>query len=71
MVAFIDEHRDVYGVEPICRELPIAPSQYFEAKCRSRHPSRLPRHAQEDQQLMGEIERVYRASSGRYGAREV
>jgi transposase InsO family protein len=25
MIAFIDDHRDVYGVEPICRVLPIAP----------------------------------------------
>jgi hypothetical protein len=28
MIAFIDEHRDVYGIEPICRLLPIAPSTY-------------------------------------------
>ena len=28
MIAFIDEHRAVYGVEPICRALPIAPSTY-------------------------------------------
>ena len=26
MIAFIDDHRDVHGVEPICRLLPIAPS---------------------------------------------
>ena len=29
MVTFIDQHRDVYGVEPICAVLPIAPSTYF------------------------------------------
>ena len=29
MKAFIDEHRDQYGAEPICRALPIAPSTYF------------------------------------------
>ena len=29
MVTFVDAHRDVYGVEPIRRELPIAPSTYF------------------------------------------
>ena len=28
MIAFIDDHRGVYGVEPICRVLPIAPSTY-------------------------------------------
>jgi hypothetical protein len=26
LIAFIDEHREVYGVEPICKVLPIAPS---------------------------------------------
>ena len=24
MIAFIDDHRDVYGVAPICKVLPIA-----------------------------------------------
>ena len=28
MIAFINEHRDIYGVEPICKVLPIAPSTY-------------------------------------------
>ena len=28
MIAFTDDHREVYGVEPICRVLPIAPSTY-------------------------------------------
>ena len=28
MIAFIDEHREAYGVEPICKVLPIAPSTY-------------------------------------------
>ena len=28
MIAFIDDHREVYGVEPICKMLPIAPSTY-------------------------------------------
>ncbi len=32
MVAFIDEHRDAYGVEPICAQLPIAPSTYYARK---------------------------------------
>ena len=29
MKAFIDEHHDAYGVEPICKVLPIAPSTYY------------------------------------------
>ena len=28
MIAFTDDHREVYGVEPICKVLPIAPSTY-------------------------------------------
>ena len=34
MVAFVGAQRDVYGVEPICAVLPIAPSTYYEAKAR-------------------------------------
>lgn len=29
MVAFIDAHRDEYGVEPICNVLPITPATYY------------------------------------------
>jgi hypothetical protein len=36
MVSFIDAHRDDYGVEPICKLLPIAPSTYDEANARRR-----------------------------------
>jgi putative transposase len=32
MGRFIDAHRDVYGVEPICAVLPIAPSVYYEQR---------------------------------------
>jgi hypothetical protein len=42
MVSFIDEHRSQYGVEPICRQLLIAPSVYFEAKARQADPARVP-----------------------------
>ena len=28
MIGFIDENRDIHGVEPICKVLPIAPSTY-------------------------------------------
>jgi putative transposase len=42
MVQFINENRAAYGVEPICKELPIAPSQYYEAKRRSLDPGSCP-----------------------------
>jgi hypothetical protein len=41
MVRFIDDHRQAYGVEPICRVLPIAPSTYFRHKLLERDLSRL------------------------------
>jgi transposase InsO family protein len=70
MTGFIDEHRDTYGVEPICRELPIAPSQYYELKRRKRDPERLPVRVKRDAVLMPEIVRIYAASECRYGARK-
>jgi putative transposase len=42
MMAFIDAHRDQYGVEPICAQLPIAPSTYCEHKARRSDPSKIP-----------------------------
>ena len=71
MVTFIDEHRNAYGVEPICRMLPIAPSTYYEQKARQADPSRLPVRAQRDAQLRPEITRVWHATRRRYGAKKV
>ena len=45
MIAFINEHRDTYGVEPICKVLPIAPSTYRLHAARQRDPSLLPDRA--------------------------
>jgi putative transposase len=71
MVAFIDEHRAVYGVEPICAQLPIAPSRYYEHKARQADPSRLPPRAQKDIELAKEIRRVHEENFQVYGARKV
>ena len=40
MVSFIDAHRDAYGVESICTQLPIVPSTYYEHKAREIDPGR-------------------------------
>ena len=40
MTTFVDENREECGVEPICDELPIAPSTYWEHKRREREPER-------------------------------
>ena len=71
MVAFIDEQRKRYGVEPICRILPIAPSTYYEWKRRQRDPSLLPARIRRDIEVSHHIERVWEGSRRIYGARKV
>jgi len=71
MVAFIDDHRAVYGVEPICKVLPIAPSTYHEQKGREADPLRLPPRLVRDRELRTEIERVWKENRSVYGARKV
>ena len=71
MLAFIDAHRGEYGVEPICEQLPIAPSTYYEHKSRQADPSRLPPRVQRDAELSGSIRRVWDENFRVYGARKV
>jgi transposase InsO family protein len=71
MVAFVDAHRDQYGVEPICEMLPIAPSTYYEQKARQADPTRLPSRARRDADLCAQIERVWNENRRVYGARKV
>jgi transposase InsO family protein len=71
MVAFIDEHREAYGVESICKQLPIAPSTYYESKARARDPERVPLRERRDEWLRAEIRRVWLQSGRRYGVRKV
>jgi len=71
MVSFIDAHRGEYGVEPICTQLPIAPSTYYECKAREVDPTRLPARARRDIELAGEIQRVYDENFFVYGAYKV
>ena len=71
MIGFIDEHRDVYGVEPICRVLPIAPSTYHEHAARKADPDRRSARERRDTELGQEIRRVFEANFGVYGVRKV
>ena len=71
MIAFIDEHRGVHGVEPICRHLPIAPSTYYEHRSRRIDPDRRPARAKRDEELIAEIRRVFDENFGVYGVRKV
>ena len=71
MVAFIDAHREAYGVEPICAVVPIAPSTYYEQQARAADPRRLPARAQRDARLRPEIQRVWQGNRRVYGAKKV
>jgi len=72
MVRFIEDHRDEYGVEPMCSVLPIAPATYYERRARKRDPERRCAREKRDEWLQQEILRVYRENhDGIYGADKV
>lgn len=71
MKTFIDEHRQAYGVEPICRMLPIAPSTYYAHAARQADPEKASPRCRNDQWLCQEIERVWKANFQVYCARKV
>ena len=71
MTAFIAEHRDHYGVEPICKVLPIAPSTYYQHAARQRDRTLQPRRMQRDDVLSQDIRRVWDQNFQVYGVRKV
>jgi putative transposase len=71
MVAFIDDHRQKFGVEPISRVLPIAPSVYYEHQLWQRAPERRPARAQRDEGLCEHVRRVWNENRQVYGPRKV
>jgi len=71
MVRFIDEHREAYGVEPICAVLPIAPSVYYEHKLWQRKPEERPARAKRDEELRGRIQLAWDSNFEVYGARKI
>jgi hypothetical protein len=71
MVRFIDEHREAYGVEPICAVLPIAPSVYDEHKLWERKPEERTARAKRDEELRGRIQQAWDSNFEVYGARKI
>ena len=71
MVSFIDEHREEHGVEPICAQLPIAPSTYHEHAARRADPDRLPPRAKRDAELRDKIRQTWTENFSVYGVRKV
>ena len=77
MIAFIDEHRAIHGVEPICKVLPIAPSIYHSHAARRTDPSKAPARWRSDAELSVAIRRIWDGnmgsgrSGGSYSGREL
>ncbi len=71
MVAFINEYRDQYGVEPICTQLPIAPSTYYQQRAREVDATKISARHHRDQSLKPHMQRVWEENFQVYGARKV
>jgi len=71
MISFIDEHRSVLGVEPICRLLPIAQSTYYEVIAKRTDVGRLSARVRNDIAMKVEIRRVFNENFQVYGVRKV
>ena len=71
MVRFIDQHRDTYGVEPICAVLPIAPSTYFLRTAQLRDATKRSARARRDDELRPAIQQVWDENEQVYGPRKV
>jgi putative transposase len=71
MVAFIDDHREPFGVEPICAVLPIAPSTYYRHRGRQLDPTKRSARAVRDEVLKAIIQRIWHEHDQAYGSRKV
>jgi putative transposase len=68
MVGYIDQHRDEFGVEPICGVLQMAPSTYYAARRRRVEPSA---RARRDAVMMGVLMALWVANRKVYGAHKL
>ena len=71
MKSFIDEHRDVHGVEPICKAVQIAPSTYYAHAAKQADPELRSRRAKTDEALLPQVQRVWSENFEVYGVRKV
>ena len=71
MITFIEENREVIGVEPICKHLPIAPSTFYDHMAKRANPDLMSDRAKRDVTLKPEIERVWEQNYKVYGVRKV
>ena len=71
MVGFINDHREAYGVESICRVVPIAPSTYFRHRARQLDPTKRSARAVRDEVVKAIIQRIWHEHDQAYGSRKV
>ncbi|WP_375569870.1 MULTISPECIES: IS3 family transposase [Seohaeicola] len=71
VTAFIEEHRGVYGVEPMCKMLQIAQSTYYERRAIARDPERASARAKSDADLCIKIDAAWKDNRKLYGARKI
>lgn len=70
-MAFIDANAKELGIEPICRELAVAPFSYHDHTVRLADPQLRSARALRDDEIKEQIKRVHEASSGLYDTRKV
>jgi hypothetical protein len=71
MIAFIDDHRATYGVEPISRVLPIAPSTWHAHAAKRADPAKRAARTRRDEDLKEDIGRIFKENFEVYGARKI
>lgn len=71
MVDFIQSNNVLYGVEAICKILPIAPSTYYRQLDLTEHPEKHSKRDLHDQHYAEQIKQIWQESAGRYGIRKV
>ncbi|SFM86154.1 IS3 family transposase [Nitrosomonas communis] len=67
----VDQHQEQYGVEPVCWQIQIAPSSYYEYKARERDPDQFTDRAKRDKALERDIQRIWESNFKVYGANKV
>jgi len=71
MIAFIEESREVLGVEPICKVLQFAPSTYYDRRAIARDPELASCRAKSDAALSLKIDAAWEDNRKLYGARKI
>ena len=71
MMDFIEESREAFGVEPICKALQFAPSTYYDRRAIVRDPERASRRAKSDAAMSSRIDGAWEDNRKLYGARKI